>query len=262
MFNYGYPFKVRINRRSLGASYAKGGVLGKRYRAPVVSVVRGAGSYARRRLRRRNIRTAGFLGIETKFHDKAVTASVQDAIADGMIDPAANSSSLFTPAQGDGESNRDGRKAVIKGIYIRGDVQGAVLSDVADVQLPLIVRVALVQDTQTNGAQMSASDCFLASTYPEHSFRNIQNAKRFKVLWDRTFHLQPAVTGTDGANTQTFTWQGKSFKIYKNVNIPVHFDGTTDDIANVTDNSLHMIAWGNADGKATITYNSRIRFVG
>ena len=77
------------------------------------------------RLRRRNIRTAGFLGIEHKFIDTSLVSSALTAPTDstgGEHDPATVLC-LNAVAQGDGEEQRDGKAYVIDQLYMNGFVQ-------------------------------------------------------------------------------------------------------------------------------------------
>jgi len=236
--------------------------LGKR-RMPGSFVYPSAKRARMARLRRRNIRTAGFLGIETKFYDtrKAPTAFVTTT-AGAELDPAANASCLNAITQGDGESARDGKKCVLKSVEIHGVVTGTLKQDQADSKLPIIARVLLVWDKQTNGAQLNSEDVLKDDAGSDYlSMRNLQYSSRFRILWDRTFVLQNSQSMTDGANTSSSVSQTRNFKIYKKLNIPVNFTGTTEDIANITDNSLHIIGVASITD-ASIEYYSRVRFVG
>jgi len=213
------------------------------------------------RLRRRNVRTAGYLGIETKFWDKAYDAAIVNTTAGAEADPAANSSCLNSISQGDGESNRDGRRCVVKSMQIRGYLQGTALGDQADVPPAVIVRVLVVKDCQTNGVQLNSEDVLSDPASEPLAMINLQHSRRFRILWDRTFVCPRNAAAEDGANTNSTTPTGHVFNIYKKMSMPVTFDGTTDDIANITDNSLHVIAFANTTGM-TLRYTSRVRFVG
>lgn len=126
----------------------------------------------------------------------------------------------------------------------------------------------LVLDTQTNGAQMRSEDLLKniegAQAGAPHAMRNLLFATRFKVLKSKRMIFNN-ITGTwDGTNielrgqSQHFNWD------INNLNLLVNFDaGTTSSIANVIDNSLHIIAYQNNEAPTpTINYASRIRFVG
>lgn len=211
-----------------------------------------------------NDRTAGFIGIEKKFFDqyKAPTAIVAST-AGAEQDIAANASCINAIAQGDGESNRDGRKCIIKSIQIKGQLNSTVQSDQADVIEPPMVRVMVYIDYQTNGAQCNSEDVLNdAAGLDMCSLRNLQYSRRFHTLYDRVFTMAPATAGTDGANTMSVNFRPIFFQVFKKMNLEVNFTGTTSDIANITDNSIHVLAIASGAGLATIGYQSRVRFVG
>ncbi len=215
-----------------------------------------------------NVRTGGFTGIERKFIDYEVDKAVVKSMAGGEVDPATGSISAI--AQGDGESNRDGRKCVLKQVMVRGYVELNGLDDQGDEILTqaATVFVALVQDTQSNGAQLNAEDVYDDPTDTDLdplAYRNLQFSKRFRVLQTKLLQLTPQVfSKSGGASTDQQTAPvRRPFMFMKNVNIPVNHSGTTADISTVTDDSLHVLAWsGAADGTCTIRYISRVRFVG
>lgn len=210
---------------------------------------------------RRNARTGGFMGLETKFIDYSYSGAISTTITGAEADPATVDT-LSAIAQGDGESNRDGRKCVLTSLHIRGDVQFDSINAAASGSTPApdVCRVAVVWDTQSNGAQLNAEDVFLPATHVEHAFRNLQYTKRFKVLYDECFEMVPSAMGGNGT-TASLVGDRKVFKINKALKVPVLHDGTTASMANITDNSLHVIAFGSSTGM-TLTYESRVRFQG
>lgn len=218
------------------------------------------GSYSQRS----NVRTGGYLGIENKFIDYTVSGSTIADTNTGAEQDPATANSISAIAQGDGESNRDGRKALINSVLIRGSVLLQGLGSVSTVQEPVVVRVALVLDQQTNGAQLDSEDVFLPATNVEHAFRNLQFTRRFRVLRDKTFVLNPqAAAGTGSVNDTSpvitaFNW------FIGNLKIPVTFTDTTAVVANIMDNSLHVIAFTSSisAGLVLLNYQSRVRFTG
>lgn len=211
-----------------------------------------------------NARTGGFLGIETKFIDYTFSAGVVATLTGAEMDPPGAGAqttpgSISAIAQGDGESNRDGRKCTLTSLHIKGDLRIGPAAG-ATLQSASIVRVAVVWDTQTNAKQLNAEDVFLAATHIEHSFRNLQFSKRFKILKDATFVLNTLAGAGDGAANDSADVI-KNFKWNFKLNIPVIHKSTTAVVASITDNSLHVIAFSN-NTAATLSYESRIRFVG
>ncbi len=227
---------------------------------------------ARRNFRNRALfRTGGFTGIERKFYDQKLIASALTAptgATGGEHNPSATIA-LNTCTQGDGEQQRDGRKMTMKAIYVQGNVsisnQGAFSS--ADVATSVFI--ALVLDTQTNGALLNSEDVFVnpganAAT-AALPMRNLQFTKRFKVLQMKKFVMANPALANDTGATGGMVSNGllRNFKFYKSMNIPVTFSGTTETIANITDNSLHIVAFcSNTALAPLLNYSSRMRFVG
>lgn len=220
----------------------------------------GGGAMTRRPRRFLNQRIGGFLGIEKKYLDSFKTSTaVGQAWAGGEYDPAANC--LCYPQKGTGPTNRDGDHIVMKSIHIRGDIRMPTEGDTADITGPIQYCIMLVLDKQTNGAQLSAEDVMTDTEPQEHSFRNLQYGKRFTILKDWRGVIYPTAAFTDGANTGSQAGNARNFGCNLNVNIPVDFKGDAGNVADIVDNSLHIIACTNALG-LEMKYASRVRFVG
>ena len=218
-----------------------------------------------------NYRTGGFLGIETKFYDTGLangTLNTSTDATNGEQDPATVSC-LSAPAQGDTEQNRDGNRIIIKSCYVFGTLTKPTESDQTAVEGPHFFFVALVLDTQSNGATLNSEDVF---TNPSSNtscctqpLRNLQYSSRFRVLRTFTGVLQTQNATYDGTNIES-GGGGLNFKLAcPKLNIPVQFKGgaTAAGVSGVNDNSLHVIAWtSDAGGAPTISYNARIRFQG
>jgi len=260
MVNYYWPPKAGDKR----GSSAREGPVTKRYRPSAASraLIRPMPMRSSARARS-NLRTGGFIGIENKFYDTGINSTtVPQTTAGAEMDPAANVSCLNAIAQGDGESNRDGRQCKLTSIQVKGYVARGTSSDGADVAISPLVRVLIVWDKQTNGVQLNSEDVLQDAAFDDvNSLRNAQYMRRFQVLYDQTFELGPLTAGTDGANTISQAGPTKRFDFYKKINIPVNFTGTTADIANITDNSIHVMAIASG-GSCTIGYQARVRFVG
>lgn len=220
---------------------------------------------SRGRLRRRNLRTGGFLGIERKFYDTEVsnTTVAAGGPAGAELDPPTVNC-LSAPAQGDGESQRDGRKIVIKGVFLKGFLEMANNTSAAERAGP--VRIAVVLDTQTNGSQLSAEHVYKnpTSAYLDAcEFRNLQYSSRFKILTDKVINPGPVQAYYD-ADSGTHTGMSKLWSInLPNLDIPVTFTSSSEGVASVADNSLHVIAMKSANGGSIkCSYNARLRFVG
>lgn len=216
-----------------------------------------------------NQRTGGFRGIELKFYDTFLLDSTLTSPTDssgGEHDPSATI--LFnTVTQGDGENQRDGRKLTMKALTIRGHINVALAINQTAMHVQPTFMIALVLDTQTNGATIVSENVFAniganGATAP-YAFRNLQFAKRFKILKIKRFSGRQQETSYDGTNMEMGGYT-VPFDMYVNLkNMQVLYSGTTETVANITDNSLHLIAFtSETSSQASISYIARLRFVG
>lgn len=238
----------------------RGGVRKRRRKTSVTR--KGSTGYPKSRYQNR--RTGGYIGVEKKFFDTELDDTAFTA-AWTALEPATTN--LTAIAQGDGESSRDGREYAIDSIHIRGyvtrDLQESQTAPASDI----LVRVCLVWDTQTNGAQLTATQVMDGSqTQDVFAFRNLQYTKRFRVLKDLTIKLNvaPAVVNEGAANLFASGYIIRPFKINKVFKNPIRviMSGTAADIANVTDNSLHIIGVSTNATATSLHYQCRVRFRG
>lgn len=238
----------------------------------------GAGGFVRRkrstmsRLRSMNVVSSGFLGIEKKFVDYAISAVLMSSATDctgGELDPTAIPNAalcLSAPAIGDDASSRDGKQIIGKYLEIKGTVQVAPQVNQTQVDGQESVFLAVVLDTQSNAAQLNSEDVYKnpsANAAGNMSpLRNLLFGPRFKVLKSAVMSLPIPANTYDGTNievggcTRNFHWY-----IPLN-NLKINFNsGTTGVIASVIDNSLHFIGFSQ-QGLALCTYNARFRFIG
>lgn len=220
--------------------------------------------------RRRNVVTAGFLGIERKFYDTTLTATALVAPTDASgaeFDPSATSM-ISTPAVGDTEQNRDGKQIVIESVELNGTLNVPTSELAAGPAPGTTCYVALVLDTQSNAAQMNSEDCFkntsAAANQAANPMRNLLFGKRFRILKAEQFDLTPEAISHFAVDSFSASGKIEQFRWFLPMRLQVNFNaGTTASIANVIDNSLHVIAYVNNTGLApTIAYNARIRFRG
>lgn len=196
---------------------------------------------------------------EVKFVDaeKARTV-VADAWVNARLDPTNDC--LNGIQQGIAETQRIGRKVRIVGIYVRGAVELQNFEGQSGVAVGRhIVRILLVQDTQTNKAVAGGEKVMATGTDETFAFKNLDNNKRFKILGDKTIQLNYVA-----AHGATLDWgatgEVKSFAFMKNVNIPVLFVGTTADIASISDNSFHIYMVTGNTTDAFASYRVRVRY--
>lgn len=173
---------------------------------------------------------------------------------------------LFAPKQGDDIFNRQGRKVQILAIKTSGQigVNPQVVATFADTAT--IVRFHLVQDCQTNGAQLNAEDVIGSTSNgePTDMFQNQAFFGRFKVLKTTKIVMQNPNLGVSGASTiqqgLAHTWK-MNVKFKKPV--IVHYNATNGGtIADVVDNSFHIIGvCSDGDLGPVIAYRCRTTFI-
>jgi len=223
----------------------------------------------------RNMRSGGLLGIETKFLDTYATAVALTAPADasgGEIQPTGGCTGcLSAPQVGDTASSRDGKKIVIKSLFLQGfiDIDPQATQSTADT--PPIIFLALVQDTQTNGVTINSEDVYSNpssnAALSTQLMRNMSNSSRFKVL--ATVELQTAMyalandTGATGGLVQAGL--NTPFKMSWKGIMPVNFTtgSSAANVSGVTDNSIHLIGFCSGTTMAPkVNFTCRIRYVG
>jgi len=223
-----------------------------------------------------NQRTGGLLGIEKKFYDTFKADTLVPSSADwtgGEFNPAATISCLNAVTQGDGPTQRDGSSITMKSIFL----QGYVTVDLMEAQTApfpsFAFRFALVLDTQCRGAELNAEDVYgtPGSTAFQAVFgplRNMSYSTRFKVLKQKLIVINPPTLSSFQVNdfSQSEITRSWSMKHNFGSGLKVRYlvGGTTEQVANITDNALFLIALSTSAGIGTQSagYTSRIRFVG
>ncbi len=211
------------------------------------------GRVMRRRFRRRQtpFRRAADLA-ELKFHDVTVD--------DGVVAAAVNvQTALLTIAEGNGESERVGRKINVKKINWRYEVllpTTATAADTSDV-----IRVMLILDKQANGALPTNTDVVETDDY--QSFNNLSNRQRFRVLVDKTYDVNCAA-GSGRGSTDTLSYGDSVISDQwhsQNLNIPIEYDNsfTTGVITTIRSNNLFIMIAGKS-GVAGFRSKLRIRY--
>lgn len=173
------------------------------------------------------------------------TDSVRDPVAPGH-------DCLFAPAVGTDSNERIGRTTWVKKIYISWvvhlDYQAYDGTPIAPQDAR--VRLALVQDTQTNGVQMLGDQVFQNPAIANpinviNTHQNIANLGRFRVLRDETHHLPLDFDYEPGPpmfHCKSATIQGDW--IYKpKTPIEVNYNQLSGaSVADIVDNSFHFLA--------------------
>lgn len=216
---------------------------------------------------------AFFPSKELKYFDKFLeNHSVVIPPVWGAANMFCNPSSglISTPVRGDGFQNRHGRAIMIKNLQLGGVLYKHAEPVMFQPPLPMIVYVAVIADTQTNGTQCTTQEVF-ANDMDDASalvppFRNMDWNVRFQVIKHEVFTLGRSTSFTidDTVIPPEYSWAGDvcSFNWFIPLNYMVRFNnGTTDSVASVQDVSLHVVAASTSGGNAVkLWYKSRIRF--
>lgn len=199
---------------------------------------------------------------EVKFVDVEVDSDAF-ALTWATMEDATNDS-IAGVAQGDGESQRDGRKYFIHSIHIRCSMRKANEESSNSPKNDIKGRICLVWDTQTNGAQLVATDVMDGGlTDDTLAFRNLQHTKRFRVIWDKSFVIKLTGQTNEGAanlfaNGITTTPIYRFNKHFKKP-VPVICSLTTAVVAAISDNSFHIIGVA-SETNALLNMQVRVRF--
>jgi len=206
---------------------------------------------------RKKYRRGTIFDRELKFFDNAVNFQF-DSTAEI---PATGQ--LCTIPQGDGQSEREGRKVVVKSILFNGQitfVPGAA-ANAGDV-----VYLYLVQDRQCNGAAATVANndtgIFTSSgSNLSVAVPCLANESRFKILKKWSIPMN----ATAGITTQ-YSTMAKPLHFYKQCAIPIEYDASvnTGAIGSIRSNNLFLVAGsGNQlDDTTQCIGTLRLRYVG
>jgi len=155
--------------------------------------------------------------------------------------------------QGDTESTRDGRKAIIKSIQIRGIVgfaPGVTVNSAATAFMYLVL------DTQCNGAAAGITDVFTSSNMATNLLQ-LNNSGRFRILkrWVWPLNSMAGVSTLYGPIE-------KSLEFYKKCNIPIDWNSTTGALTEIRSNNIFIMAGSTQDDLPTFGGVCRLRFYG
>jgi len=212
---------------------------------------------------------------ETKYFDSLLTVTAISASTnwtgteyDPNVVPVASINTLFAPTQGAGINQRIGKACKVYKIRIQGEIQTPAQTNQVVADAASVIRLALVQDMQTNSTQCQGEQVFTppataTATLAVEAFQNIDNFGRFKVLKDKHIKVSnPSITW-DGTNIEQsgdvrrFKWTIKFKKP-----VEVRFNSTNGGtIADIVDNSWHIMANNTStDLTPFLAYQCRVCF--
>lgn len=201
---------------------------------------------------RLNVRVGGFIGIENKFFDVSKSATVLSGSGTILDD------SLHHVPEGNGQSDRIGRKMTINSLFINAIARlpNATASTSSDT-----IRFIVYLDKQANGATATAA--LLMQDADLTGFRNLENSDRFMVLRDVRMDLNHKAGGGNGT-TEDYAALNKQFQVkVPTMNTEIVFDNTATDgsMATIRSNNIGVLAFSQ-NGLATVEYRARIRYRG
>lgn len=190
---------------------------GLRWVTPKRGVIR---AYAKSYIPRMSAGRRGRSGGELKFHDIDVVDATLSAA--GTI---LNGGSVVLIGQGVGESERVGRKCVIKSIQWRWNLN-LLANSGSTAQPSETVRMILYKDKQCNGTAATASGVTgVVQSDDFQAFKNMENSSRFVILMDKTVTVN-AKAGAGNGTANDFSTQHLNGLFYKSVNIPMEYSGS------------------------------------
>lgn len=185
---------------------------------------------------------------EKKFFDTSVD--------DATVSAAMTINNLTIVAEGNGDSDRQGRQISVTDIHVKGALTlpaaGGASSSTDQ------VTCMLVQDKQTNGAAFTA--LLLIETDTFDAFRNIANSARFRVLWKEVYSMKAGGAAPSGA-ALVFSEDIAQIDANIKVRIPIIYNDAFADgrIATVRTNNLYWVTQAST-GVCGIVATARIRY--
>ena len=192
---------------------------------------------------------------ERKFIDQAHLDDVEDTLALAMQDPG--SGSLINVPLGTSQSERIGRCIYPKTITVYGSFK---VSEVVQNITDFYAQIWLVEDKQTNGAQMSPTD-FLTSlglTIQPEAFQNLEFSDRFRLLKKVMVRFSPKAFKT-GADNALFNLH-HPFRLH--VDLPstakIQYKGDTGAVTDISTHSYHLLCV-KSDGAPALSIRYQVR---
>ncbi len=203
------------------------------------------------RVQRRARRKARYAPVsgELKFHD----VDLDDAV---ISQTGTVTGSINLIAQGVTESQRIGRKCVIRSINWRFFMNLPEVAAAASPPQPDNVRVILFQDKQCNGAAATVTGILESADW--QSFNNLANKSRFRILMDRGYDLtyQSAIGVSASSDWPA---QVTSDTLFKTCNIPLEFDSTAGALTEIRSNNIGVLLMSQ-NGVSGFGSKFRLRF--
>jgi len=121
------------------------------------------------------------------------------------------------------------------------------------------VRIIVYWDQQTNGAAATPLD--ILESLSVNAFRNLANSKRFKILFDKKYHMNTGAA-TVVASAIVTAPVTRVIQYYINMRIPIEFDSTAGIISEIKSNNLAVLYISKHGNITKVQGKFRIRFTG
>lgn len=206
--------------------------------------------------------------LDCAFNAVTIPAGTSDASGLEMAPSSGCSGAISVPAQGDGESNRDGRKYTIKSVWASGVIDYVAMSDQADALDNTGTYLCLVLDTQCNGVTVISENVFTNPATAGRSLlpqplRNLAYSKRYRILASTYVEPGGMYAMTDGTSTASLNGQQNPVvSLSWKGNIVCDSSGTTANVVSASDNAIHMLAFHGGGLSRTFNGKTRVRFIG
>lgn len=167
--------------------------------------------------------------------------------------------SLNEVAQGAAENERVGRKITITDLLIHFQMRcttSTTATAIAD-----SFRFIVYVDKQTNGAAATAAQILDGggAGVDIRSFRLLENASRFRILYDKVHPIESSGGGVGAADNSVP--KVRQFSVYKKLKLPIEFSGATGDISEIRSNNIGVLILStNAAANCLASYTARIRY--
>jgi len=202
-------------------------------------------------------RTGGFYGDSVR-RARGELKVVDIASATYAANTTGSCTCLNLVAQGDDFNQRQGRKIILKSLYVRGFASSRDLTSG-----PNLARLIIFYDAQANGTTPVITDVLTAASSVSHL--NLDNRDRFKILHDS----QHAFGQVDTTATQAVGLGQGCYAIKEYIRIPKAFQNTTYNAAGgtagaIATGGLWMLIIGFQAGTSadsTYTLSTRTRFL-
>lgn len=213
--------------------------------------------------------------VETKYFDSEYgltnVAQITTTWASTNADPTTGSQAcLFAPTQGTTKNSRSGNKVKVTGLRINARIRCPAQTSQTTPDNGGLVRVILFLNRDCNGAQVTGDKVIakqgatVTFTDPNalFGFMNANSCPKIKILRDKTFTFHSPSGTYDGSAryqvngiTKHFEWRIK----YIN-GLDVQFKANAGVVADITDNSFHIIAGSNL-GTTVNDLNPKLGYV-